>query len=61
MEAAIDHVMHTYGMLVSLDPETEKSTRERLTEHLSGQDETGLAVEGLKFLRGGRPYRRRSK
>ena len=55
MQAAIDRVMHTYGMLVNLTLEQEKAAREKVTAFLAQsvtQDENLLAVEGIKFLRG---------
>jgi hypothetical protein len=54
MQAAIDRVMHTYGMLVSLTFEEERAAREKVSKFLSQSqtdDETKLAVEGIKFLR----------
>ena len=63
MQAAIDRVMNTYGMLVNLTLEQERAARERVTAFLAQsmtQDESALAVEGIKFLRGDKPYARRS-
>jgi hypothetical protein len=54
MQAAIDRVMLAYGMLVDLTPEQEQSAREKVTAFLTTaqtEDETKLAVEGLRFLR----------
>ena len=62
MQAAIDRIMQTFTMMTNLTPEEAQATRERLTEYLAGMDaeETALAVEGLRFLRGpGRVARRR--
>lgn len=62
MQAAIDRVMNTYGMLVNLTREEEQIARERVAQFLSNataDDETKLAVEGIKFLRGDKPSRRR--
>ena len=62
MQAAIDRVMQTYAMMVSLTPEEEEVTRQKLERHLAGMDvdEKALAVEGLRYLRGpGRVVRRR--
>ncbi|MET0675499.1 MAG: hypothetical protein ABW175_06850 [Bradyrhizobium sp.] len=56
MQAAIDRVMHTYGMLVNLTAEQEETAREKVTTFLSmakTDDETKLAIEGLRFLRSG--------
>jgi hypothetical protein len=55
MEAAINRVMHTYGMLVNLTLEDERKARDELTKFLATSktsDEHALAVEGVKFLRG---------
>ena len=54
MQAAIDRVMHTYGMLVSLTLEDERKVREKVSKFLAAsmiEDENKLAVEGLKYLR----------
>jgi hypothetical protein len=53
MQAAIDRVMTTYGMLVHLTADQERETRERVARFLQdkGSDERMLAVEGLKYLR----------
>lgn len=62
MQAAIDRIMQTFTMMTNLTPEEAQATRERLTEYLAGMDadETALAVEGLRYLRGpGRVARRR--
>ena len=60
MQAAIDRVMSTYGMLVHLTPDQERETRDRVRRFLRGKgsDERILAVEGLKFLRGSAHKRR---
>ena len=63
MQAAIDRVMQTYGMLVNLTLEQEQAAREKVTAFLAQsmtQDENTLAVEGIRFLRGDRQYARRS-
>ena len=54
MQAAIDRVMQTFGMMASLTPEQAEAARERLTAHLAGMDadEKMLVVEGLRYLRG---------
>jgi len=62
MQAAIDRVLQTYGLMVNLTVEEEQATRRRLEKHLAGMqaDEKALAVEGLRYLRGpGRVARRR--
>jgi hypothetical protein len=58
---AVQRVMDTYALMVTLSPEEARVTRERVEEHLAGMsgDDGALAVEGLKFLREGRPARRR--
>jgi hypothetical protein len=55
MQAAIDRVMHTYGMIVNLTPEQEEIARAKVSKFLASaktDDETKLAVEGLRYLRG---------
>lgn len=57
-----ERVMQTYAMIVNLTSEQEKQTREELAQFLqtcTGSDNE-LAVQGLQFLRGDRPYNRRS-
>jgi hypothetical protein len=54
MQAAIDRVMHTYGMLVNLTSDEEQAARKKVTAFLArseSRDENKLAVEGIKFLR----------
>ncbi len=54
MQAAIDRVMHTYGMLVNLTVEQERLAREKVASFLASaktDDENQLAVEGLRYLR----------
>jgi hypothetical protein len=63
MQAAIDRVMHTYGMLVNLTLDQEQAARKKVTDFLAQSkinDENLLAVEGIKFLRDGKPSRRRN-
>ena len=54
MQAAIDRVLETYGLMVNLTVEEEQAMRRRLEKHLAGMqaDEKALAVEGLRYLRG---------
>ena len=62
MQAAIDRVLQTYGLMVNLTTEEEQATRRRLEKHLARMqaDDNALAVEGLRYLRGpGRVARRR--
>jgi hypothetical protein len=54
MQAAVDRVMKTYGMIVNLSAEEERSTREKVISYLAGKppaDEKALAIEGLRYLR----------
>ena len=54
MQAVIERVMHTYGMIQPLSPEESDAIRQQVLEHLSaqtGKDDHGLAVEGLRFVR----------
>jgi hypothetical protein len=53
MEAAVDRVMKTYGMMVNLTADEEKATREKVASYLAekpGSDENALAIEGLRYL-----------
>jgi hypothetical protein len=54
MQAAIDRVMQTYGMMVNLTPGQEAEAREKISSFLKDKagDEHSLAVEGLKYLLG---------
>jgi len=54
MQAAIDRVMQTYGMMVNLTPVQEAEAREKVSNFLKdkGGDEHDLAVESLKYLVG---------
>jgi hypothetical protein len=55
IQAAIDRLMHTYGMLVNLSLDEELVARKKVTQFLAPletRDENKLAVEGIKFLRG---------
>jgi hypothetical protein len=54
MQAAIDRVMQTYGMLVNLTFEEEQTAREKVSTFLATaktDDQNKLAVEGLRYLR----------
>jgi hypothetical protein len=59
MQQAIDRVMQTYGLMVNLTRDEEQAAREQVSKFLSQKDgdETQLAIEGLKFLRGDREIR----
>ena len=61
MEAAVERVMQTYGMLVSLTSTQQREARQRVSSYLKdkGDDEQKLAVEGLRHLLGHTPKRRR--
>jgi len=61
MEAAVERVMQTYGMLVSLTSLQEREVREKVSSFLQdkGDDEHKLAVEGLRHLLGHTLKRRR--
>jgi hypothetical protein len=54
MQEAINRDMQAYTMIANLTPEQAQATRERLASHLAGMnaDETNLAVEGMRYLRG---------
>ena len=54
MQAAIDRVMQTYGMIVNLSLDEERAAREKVSSHLAERpnaSEQELAVEGLRYLR----------
>ena len=58
MQAAIDRVMQTYGLLVNLSAEQEQIAREKVSSFLADtktDDENKLAVEGLRYLRASPP------
>jgi hypothetical protein len=54
MQAAIDRVMQTYGMMVNLTRAQETEARQKVSNFLKEKvgDEHNLAVEGLKYLLG---------
>ncbi|MGY2904627.1 hypothetical protein [Bradyrhizobium sp. URHC0002] len=54
MQKAIDRVMYAYTMIANLTAKEAEATRERLAAHLAGmgENETTLAVEGMRYLRG---------
>jgi hypothetical protein len=59
MEAAIDRVMQTYGMIARLTPDEERVAREKVSSYLAEKpeaDEHALAVEGLRYLRSVREF-----
>jgi hypothetical protein len=62
MQTAIERVMQTYGMIVSLTAEQQREARERVSKFLvhKGSDEHKLAVEGLRHLLGRTTKRRRT-
>jgi hypothetical protein len=54
MQAAIDRVMQTYGMITKLTDEETRAAREKVSSHLAEKPdatEHQLAVEGLRYLR----------
>jgi hypothetical protein len=54
MQAAVDRVMKTYGMIVNLSAAEEIATREKVIRYLAAKpaaDEKALAIEGLRYLR----------
>lgn len=54
MQAAIDRVMQTYGMMNNLTPGEERAVREKVSSYLAEKHditEHQLAVEGLRYLR----------
>jgi hypothetical protein len=54
MEAAVDRVMKTYGMMVNLTVDEERVAREKVTNYLAEKteaDERALAIDGLRYLR----------
>jgi hypothetical protein len=57
----IERVMQTYGLLVTLTPEQEAMTRQKVKKFLEDKsgDDRMLAVEAIKFLRGARVVRAR--
>ena len=58
MQAAIDRVMQTYGLLVNLTAVQEHVAREKVSNFLASaetEDENKLAVEGLRYLRASFP------
>ena len=53
MQAAIDRVMQTYGMIVNLTSEEAQAARDKVSSHLAERpdaSEQELAVEGLRYL-----------
>jgi hypothetical protein len=55
MQAAIDRVMRTYGLIVNLTPAQEMLVREKVARFLgekSETDERKLAIDGLRYVRG---------
>jgi len=54
MQAAVDRVMKTYGMIVNLTADEERVARQKVTSYLAEKpesDENSLAIEGLRYLR----------
>jgi hypothetical protein len=61
MQTAVDRVMQAYSMMVKLTAVQEDEAREKVSNFLKEQvgDQHQLAVEGLKYLLGRGPKRRR--
>ena len=54
MQAALDRIMQTYGMIVQMTPDQERVVRERVSNFLgqkSENDEHKLTIAGLKYVR----------
>jgi hypothetical protein len=54
MQAAVDPVMRTYGLMVNLTDDEERAAREKVVSFLAEKpeiDEKALAIEGLRYLR----------
>ena len=54
MQAAIDRVMQTYGMIERLSDEDMRVAREKVSSFLAERPQASehqLAVEGLRYLR----------
>jgi hypothetical protein len=54
MQAAIDRVMRTYGLIVNLTPAQEMLVREKVARFLGEKSETDehkLAIDGLRYVR----------
>ncbi len=61
MQAAVDRVMKTYGMIVNLSAEEERATREKVISYFAEKpaaDGKALAIEGLRYLRSVRELER---
>jgi hypothetical protein len=55
MEAAVERVMKTYGMIVNLTLAQEQAMREKVSNYLQDKPETDeqkLTIEGLRYVRG---------
>ncbi len=50
MQAAIDRVLQTYGLMVNLTAEEEQATRRRLEKHLAGMQADDNALAGMGCL-----------
>jgi hypothetical protein len=54
MQAAIDRIMKTYGMIVNMNVDQEEVVREKVVSFLSDKaetDEQKLTIEGLRYVR----------
>ena len=63
MERVLERVMKTYTMMVTISAEEEAEALARVQTHLAKLkgDDTALAVAGLRFLRGSRQSRKRTR
>lgn len=54
MQAAIDRIMQTYGMIIQLTPDQDRIVREKVSNFLrqkSENDEHKLTIAGLQYVR----------
>jgi hypothetical protein len=54
MQAALDRIMQTYGMIVQMTPNQERIVREKVASFLgqkSEKDEQKLTIAGLQYVR----------
>lgn len=61
MREVVDEIIRSYGLMVSQTEEELQQARMRVTEFLKDQKGTPreLSIEGLRFLRGDKPYKKR--
>jgi len=54
MQAALDRIMQTYGMIVQMTPDQERVVREKVSNFLGQKsecDEQKLTIAGLQYVR----------